>query len=105
MPELMERIEQCSRVEEDFVSPNQEKIGDKAANNEPKEAKKPRREESNGRGKKTLEGINTVFKDPIYKILPQIRDKPYFKWPLKLGGDPSTRDPKRFWSYHKEKAT
>ena len=51
---------------------------------EAKEAKKPWRKEPNGKGKKNLKGINMVFKDPIYKILPQIKNKPYFKWPPKL---------------------
>ena len=33
------------------------------------------------------QGINVVFKETIYKLLAQIRDKPYFKKPEPMGGD------------------
>ncbi|GFY85305.1 hypothetical protein Acr_04g0000430 [Actinidia rufa] len=34
------------------------------------------------------QGINVVFKEPVYKLLARIRDKPYFKKSEPLGGDP-----------------
>ena len=33
------------------------------------------------------EGVLTIFKDPIYKILTQIKDKPYFRMPAKMVSD------------------
>ena len=36
--------------------------------------------------------INVVFKEPIYKLLTQIRDKPYFRKPEHMGGDPKRRN-------------
>ena len=34
------------------------------------------------------QGINVVFKESIYKLLTWIPDKPYFKKPVPIGGDP-----------------
>lgn len=70
MPEFIERIEHYLRVKEDLIPLNQEKIGKKSGKEESHKAKKPLREEPNDNGKKTSEGINTVCKDLIYKILP-----------------------------------
>ena len=33
--------------------------------------------------------VNMVFKEPINKIVDRIKNKPFFKWPNKMGGDPS----------------
>lgn len=46
--------------------------------------------------------MNTTFKEPIFKILPQIKDKPYFVWPPKMAGDPASRESKPFCAYHRE---
>uniref|UniRef100_A0A2N9H969 Integrase catalytic domain-containing protein n=1 Tax=Fagus sylvatica TaxID=28930 RepID=A0A2N9H969_FAGSY len=40
--------------------------------------------------------------EPIFKILPQIKNKPYFIWPPKFGGDPATRESKPYCAYYKE---
>ena len=44
-----------------------------------------------------------MFKEPIYRILPQIKDKPYFVWPPKMGGDPAKRESKPYCVYHWER--
>lgn len=36
--------------------------------------------------------INVVFKEPVHKILEQIKNKPYFWWPSKMGGDLARRN-------------
>uniref|UniRef100_A0A2N9IDL4 Uncharacterized protein n=1 Tax=Fagus sylvatica TaxID=28930 RepID=A0A2N9IDL4_FAGSY len=77
MSNLMSRIEQHVRVEEDGLQP-QKQSGDNVA-------------------------INTTFKEPIFKILPQIKNKPYFVWPAKLGGDPASRESMPYCAYHREK--
>ena len=34
--------------------------------------------------------VNVAFKEPVHKIVDQIRKlKPFFRWPNKMGGDPS----------------
>ena len=43
-----------------------------------------------------------IFKGPIYKILTRIKDKPYFKRPLKMVSDPGHRNPNLWCSYHRE---
>ena len=30
---------------------------------------------------KSFFAVNTMFKDPIYRLLPQIKDEPWFRWP------------------------
>uniref|UniRef100_A0A2N9IFY5 Uncharacterized protein n=1 Tax=Fagus sylvatica TaxID=28930 RepID=A0A2N9IFY5_FAGSY len=53
--------------------------------------------------KESFEAVNTTFKEPIFKILPQIKDKPYFVWPPKMGGDLASRESKPYYAYHREK--
>lgn len=46
--------------------------------------------------------VNTIFKEPIYKILTKIRTQPFFTLTQPMRGDPSTRDQSKFCSYHKQ---
>ena len=32
--------------------------------------------------------VNKVFREPIHQVLEKIKNKPFFKWPNKMGGDP-----------------
>ena len=32
--------------------------------------------------------VNVTFKEPVHKILEQIKNEPYFRWLRKMGGDP-----------------
>ena len=36
--------------------------------------------------------VNVTFKEPVHKILEQIKNEPYFRWLRKMGGDPSKRN-------------
>ena len=36
--------------------------------------------------------VNFLLKEPIYQILEKIKNEPYFRWPNKMGGDPSKRN-------------
>ena len=45
--------------------------------------------------------MNTIFKEPIYKLLSKIKSQPFFKWPQPMKGDPSTRDQNKLCAYHK----
>ncbi|KAH7845031.1 hypothetical protein Vadar_034405 [Vaccinium darrowii] len=74
--ELMDRVEKHARIERTTIN---------------------QREKSNPR-----EAINTLFKEPIYKILEKIRDEPYFTWPPKMPGDPANRNSKWRRSYHED---
>lgn len=48
--------------------------------------------------------VNTIFKDPIYRILFRIKHRPWFRWPAdKIPGDfKSRRDTSERCSYHKD---
>ena len=53
--------------------------------------------------------VSSLFKEPIYQILEKIKKiklkkkEPYFKWPNKMGGDPSKRNQILYCHYHQEK--
>ena len=36
--------------------------------------------------------INVEFKEPMHKIVDQIKNEPFFRWPNKMGGDPFRRN-------------
>ncbi|XP_050264193.1 uncharacterized protein LOC126708441 [Quercus robur] len=36
--------------------------------------------------------VNLTFKEPVYRILDRIKHEPYFRWPNKMGRDPSRRN-------------
>ncbi|XXG47107.1 hypothetical protein AAC387_Pa02g1806 [Persea americana] len=46
--------------------------------------------------------VNTIFKEPIYRLLNKIKAQPFFKWPRPMTTDPSSRDQSRFCAYHKQ---
>ena len=33
-----------------------------------------------------------TFKEPVHRIVDWIKNESYFRWPNKMGGDPSKRD-------------
>ena len=47
--------------------------------------------------------VNVMFKEPVHKILDQIKHEPYFLWPNKMGGDPSRRNQSLYCTYHRDK--
>jgi hypothetical protein len=107
MADLMSRIKQHVRVEEDRLQPQKQPDNNISA---PKKSvqpetsrvqRKPRQPEPVT--KESFEAINTTFKEPIFRILPQIKDKPYFVWPAKMGGDSASRESKPFCAYHWER--
>uniref|UniRef100_A0A2N9ILK1 Integrase catalytic domain-containing protein n=1 Tax=Fagus sylvatica TaxID=28930 RepID=A0A2N9ILK1_FAGSY len=51
----------------------------------------------------SFKALNTVFKEPIYRILDKIKGEPFFVWPPKLPGDSATRNQKLRCSYHRDK--
>ncbi|XXG90595.1 hypothetical protein AAC387_Pa12g2323 [Persea americana] len=46
--------------------------------------------------------VNTIFKEPIYRLLNKIKAQPFFKWPWPITTDPSSRDQSKFCTYHKQ---
>ena len=46
--------------------------------------------------------FETVFKEPIYKLMEKIKREPFFVWPPKLLGNSDLRDGKLYCTYHKD---
>ena len=47
-----------------------------------------------------MEEVNVVFKEPVYKIMDQIKNEPYFRWLNKMGANPSQRNQSLYCTYH-----
>lgn len=47
--------------------------------------------------------INVAFKKPVHKILEWIKNKPYFRWPSKMGGDLTRRNQNLYCTHHRDK--
>ena len=103
----MSRIEQYVRVEEDRArtraTSTQSRPSRKPANTEQKRAELPPRNPTRFPQPKELGRVYTVFNEPIYRIMSEIKNEPFFIWPAPLGEDPSRRDPNKYCSYHREK--
>ncbi|XP_050240952.1 uncharacterized protein LOC126689817 [Quercus robur] len=48
-------------------------------------------------------GVNVAFKEPVHKILDRIKNESFFRWPNKMGGDPSRRNQNLYCTYHRDK--
>ena len=48
-------------------------------------------------------GVNVAFKEPVHKILDLIKNESFFRWPNKVGGDPSRRNQNLYYTYHRDK--
>ena len=46
--------------------------------------------------------VCTIFNEPLRKIFDDIKEKPYFRWPEPMTGDPSYRNPNKYCDYHKQ---
>ena len=44
-----------------------------------------------------------AFKEPMHKIVDRIKNESFFKWPNKMGGDPSWRNQNLYCTYHRDK--
>ncbi|GFY97881.1 hypothetical protein Acr_12g0004220 [Actinidia rufa] len=95
----MSRVEMFARLEEDVrqAEKTKGKVGrGEAAIKKWKDGLSPYES-------KAKQGINVIFKEPLYKFLARIRDKPYFKKSEPIGGDPKRRNQRWKCSYHGEK--
>ncbi|XP_057493157.1 uncharacterized protein LOC130778645 [Actinidia eriantha] len=99
LQDLMSRVEMFARLKDDVRE--SEKTEGKLGRGET--SVKRRKDGSNPHEARAKQGINVVFKEPIYKLLARIRDKPYFKKPEPMGGDPKRRNQRWRCSYHGEK--
>nr|XP_023895192.1 uncharacterized protein LOC112007124 [Quercus suber] len=47
--------------------------------------------------------VSVTFKESIHKIVDKIKYEPYFRWPNRMGSDPSRRNQNLYYTYHKDK--
>ena len=47
--------------------------------------------------------VNIVFREPIHQILEKIKNEAYFKWPNKMGGDPTKLNQGLYCQYHQNR--
>ena len=47
--------------------------------------------------------VNVAFKEPVHKIIDRIKNEPFFRWPNKMGGNPSRRNQNMYCTYHRDK--
>ena len=104
MTDLMTCLEQHIRVEDDPKSAAKDAevaplVDIKAAQPESRRAKKAKSSTDPPKTGVCL-AVYMTFKEPIYRLLPLIKDKPYFEWPPKMPGNPATRETKPYCSYH-----
>ena len=44
-----------------------------------------------------------MFREPMHQIMDKIKNEPYFKWPNKMGGDPTKRNQSLHCQYHQDR--
>ena len=105
----MDRIEKHKRVEDNqSISKGKAKafVPDRRDNSIGRlTSSQPRREFYN-QTSHTVAGpqaVNSVFKEPIYQVLEKIKHEPYFKWPNKMGEDPTKRNQNLYYQYHQDR--
>ena len=103
---LMDHIDEYKQVEEDQqqgkgkakVIPQdiRDFRSDRYNNN------KPRRDFAGQSQSMAPQVVNTVFREPVHQVLEKIKNKPYFKWPNKMGANPMRRNQSFHCQYHQE---
>ena len=53
---------------------------------------KPQRDFTRQLGSTAPQAVNAVFQELVHQVLEKVKNEPYFKWPNKMGGDPSRRN-------------
>ncbi|XP_050268598.1 uncharacterized protein LOC126713036 [Quercus robur] len=102
MWQLMGRIEEYKRLEDDRLQSKSKA----PMMNRPRQTGFPFRP----RGGLTIQKptaqmgeVNVTFEEPVHRILDWIKHEPYFRWPNKMGGDPSRRNQNLYCIYHQDK--
>ena len=105
---LMYKIDQFVRIEEDGRKPTMDQT---LAQPKPTIAKPAARSGNTFRNlfaqrnfvASTFRAFETVFKEPIYKVMEKIKREPFFVWPPKMVGNPAFKDGNLYCSYHRER--
>uniref|UniRef100_A0A2N9GX46 Uncharacterized protein n=1 Tax=Fagus sylvatica TaxID=28930 RepID=A0A2N9GX46_FAGSY len=113
LKKLMDRVERFVRVEEDGGNTNA-MISEVPIPPAPVPPPNPRSQGRISQAPKassvptsyappSCKAFQTVFKEPIHRLLDKIKGKPFFVWPSKLIGDPAVRNQNLYCFYHRER--
>ena len=47
--------------------------------------------------------VNVTFKEPMHRIVDRIKNESYFRWPNKMGGNPSRKNQNLYCTYLMDK--
>ena len=53
-------------------------------------------------GSANTQAINVVFREPVQKVLENVRNEPFFKWPNKIAEDPVNCNQNLYCHYHQD---
>ena len=108
LKKLMDRVERFVRVEEDGGNTNA--MLSEAPMQPPSSRSQGRTSQASkaspvptNYAPPSCKAFQTVFKEPIHRILDKIKGKPFFVWPPKLIGDPAARNQNLYCFYHRDK--
>lgn len=101
LDDLIYKTKKHSKLEEDKIQKGSQP-DDRAPSSSTDKRKKECGQQKGKLSETSYKGINTVFTEPIYKVISKIKEKPIFKWPKAMPSNPSRRDPDRYCSYHKD---
>ena len=102
MRQLIRRIEEYKHLEDDWLQSK----GKALLVNCPQQSVFPSRPQKDLRMKEPevqIGEMNVAFKEPVHKIVDRIKNEPYFRWPNKMGEDPSWRNQNLYCTYHRDK--
>ena len=98
----MRRIEEYKRLEDD----RHQNKGKAPITNQPQQGgfqSRPRKDLRIQNPSTQAGEVNVTFKELVHKIVDQIKNESYFRWPNKMGGDPSRRNQNLYCIYHRDK--
>ena len=102
MRQLIRRIKEYKRLEDDWLQSK----GKAPLVNRSRPGifpLRPRRDLRIQEPEMQLGKVNVAFKEPVHKIIDRIKNEPFFRWPNKMGGDPSRRNQNLYCTYHRDK--
>ncbi|XP_023890102.1 uncharacterized protein LOC112002184 [Quercus suber] len=106
MRQLMDHIDKYKRVEEDLIQ-GKGKVKMVLERRDPRrggyQGNHPRGEFPNQAPSTGAQLVNSLFKEAVYHIQEKIKNELYFKWPNKMGGDPSRRNQSLYCHYHQDR--
>ena len=102
MRQLMRRNEEYKRLENDQLQ-NKGKAPLLGRSQQSVFPTRPRKDFKMQEPEAQIGGVNVAFKEPVHKILDQIKNESFFRWSNKMRGDLSRRNQNLYCIYHRDK--